>query len=140
MIWSSSFEKIIYGVKFCTEVWTLLKKRRQSRLLFKFSSNNVEFSISVFANSFEFTISSPFQFKSKTWRFIFSLKKCWKCFIFWQFFIFWQCFYFFDNFYFIFDNFFIVLTIFFFTFIFYFLTILLFSRIKMSIFDQDFGY
>ena len=25
MIWSSSFEKIIYRVKFCTELWALLK-------------------------------------------------------------------------------------------------------------------
>ena len=35
MIWSSSFEKSIYGAKFCTEVWTLLKKRRLSQILTK---------------------------------------------------------------------------------------------------------
>ena len=28
MIWRSSYRKIIYWVKFCTEVWSLLKKRR----------------------------------------------------------------------------------------------------------------
>ena len=31
MVWNSSFEKIIYGVKLCAEVWTLLKKRRLFR-------------------------------------------------------------------------------------------------------------